>query len=365
MKTFIIIVMSICCISAITSAQDTEGVDFGITVSNANGSSQYLIIGAADGATPGIDQTRGEAELPPTPPNEIFDARVASTPGKSDLGLGTLKDYRGIASISAPFTETYTISYQGGINTTSVKIVWNMPYPSRVTKVVADGQDLSGKTEINTNGATGLVTMLVTYNFAPLAFSANPTSLSFAANNRDPLPVKTFEVIPLGDTGAGWDVTSDADWLDLNPSSGQGRQTVEAGINTQVLPAGTYNATIMVRSITDPAKFDIPVTLLMTVGVKNPALPSDVSLHQNYPNPFTPATFIGVDLGNQIIKADLLTLKVYDIYGREISDLTSKIGRQPGMQQIEFHAGNLPAGMYVYRLNYNGAVQSRTMILTK
>lgn len=363
--------MSISFFTTITFAQDTEGVDFGITVSNTNGSSQYLIIGAADGATPGIDQTRGEAELPPTPPTEIFDARVTSTPGKSDLGLGSLKDYRGIASRTAPFTETYTVSYQGGISATSVKFVWSVPYSSRVTKVAADGQDLSGKTEINTTGATGLITFQVTFNFAPLAFSANPTSLSFSANNRDPLPVKTFEVIPQGDTGAGWDLTSDADWLDLNPSSGQGRQMVEAAINTQVLPANTYNATIYVRSITDPAKLDIPVTLVMTVGVKNPSLPTDVRLHPNYPNPFssgisgTPITFIGVNLGNQIIKTDLLTLKVYDIYGREISDLSSKLLRQSGLQQIEFHAGNLPTGIYVYRLNYNGAIQSRTMILTK
>ena len=121
MKTSAIFFTSILFLAAChLAAQEFRGAELGFTISNSAGRSQFVILGISEGASSGIDPTLYEAELPPVPPNEIFDARIISTPAISQLGLGTLRDYRAIGSIGAPFTQTYTIAYQGGINSTSV-----------------------------------------------------------------------------------------------------------------------------------------------------------------------------------------------------------------------------------------------------
>lgn len=66
---------------------------------------------------------------------------------------------------------------------------------------------------------------------------------------------------------------------------------------------------------------------------------------QNYPNPFNPATIISYQLsGNSKV-----SLKVYDVLGREIANLAD--GQQKaGYHQVTFDARQLASGMYVYQL---------------
>jgi pectate lyase len=73
--------------------------------------------------------------------------------------------------------------------------------------------------------------------------------------------------------------------------------------------------------------------------------PSDFVLHQNFPNPFNPNTTIKYS----IPKESFVTIKVYNILGKEISALVS--GRKySGNYSINFDASNLPSGVYFYRL---------------
>ena len=95
--------------------------------------------------------------------------------------------------------------------------------------------------------------------------------------------------------------------------------------------------------------------------------PKKFRLSQNYPNPFNPETKIKYTVG-QI--ADLsgnetqLTLKVYDILGRKVKTLVNK-HQKPGTYEITFDAGDLPSGVYFYRLKARDFADSRKMILMR
>ncbi len=83
-------------------------------------------------------------------------------------------------------------------------------------------------------------------------------------------------------------------------------------------------------------------------------------LEQNYPNPFNPMTMIGF----QIPKAGFVSLKVYDIIGKEVANLISEF-RGAGNYNVSFDARSLQSGVYVYTLKSNNFSQSRKMLLMK
>lgn len=104
----------------------------------------------------------------------------------------------------------------------------------------------------------------------------------------------------------------------------------------------------------------ITVKAATSASDDSPEIPSQFSLSQNYPNPFNPTTTIGFSLPS----TQHVTLKVYDISGREIALLMS--GELAGGRHLaSFNAANLPSGTYIYRLSGAAGVQERTMLLLK
>lgn len=89
-------------------------------------------------------------------------------------------------------------------------------------------------------------------------------------------------------------------------------------------------------------------------------IPDRISLEQNYPNPFNPETKIPFTLD----RSEHVTLKIYDVLGRELATLID--GVQPaGRHLITWEAGNLPGGVYIYRLSSGGQTLTRNMTLIK
>jgi hypothetical protein len=83
-------------------------------------------------------------------------------------------------------------------------------------------------------------------------------------------------------------------------------------------------------------------------------------LHPNYPNPFNPTTKISYSIKEE----GLVTLKVYDILGKEIATLVNE-NKSAGFYEADFNASQLPSGMYVYKLQAGSFVQTRKMLLMK
>ncbi len=101
-------------------------------------------------------------------------------------------------------------------------------------------------------------------------------------------------------------------------------------------------------------------TFSSVTGVEQTPSPRDFVLDQNYPNPFNPTTNFGL----QIPDFGLVILKVFDLLGREVATVFSG-NLQPGTYRMSWSAGDLPTGVYLYRLQANGFVETKKMILAK
>lgn len=89
--------------------------------------------------------------------------------------------------------------------------------------------------------------------------------------------------------------------------------------------------------------------------------PEHFKLKQNYPNPFNPTTTIGYDLPAN----SRVTLKVYDLLGREVVTLVNNRRQTAGQHRISFDASSLASGMYIYRLESSSFTATRKMMLVK
>lgn len=84
------------------------------------------------------------------------------------------------------------------------------------------------------------------------------------------------------------------------------------------------------------------------------------SLSNNYPNPFNPSTTIKFNIPTE----GFVTLKVYDMLGREVVTLVNE-NKSVGEYSYNFNAANLASGMYIYQLKVNNYVSSKKMLLIK
>ncbi|MDQ3021448.1 MAG: T9SS type A sorting domain-containing protein [Bacteroidota bacterium] len=88
--------------------------------------------------------------------------------------------------------------------------------------------------------------------------------------------------------------------------------------------------------------------------------PADFELYQNYPNPFNPVT--NLEFG--IPKSGLVTLKIYDIQGKEVVTLVNA-ALNPGTYNYNFNASGLTSGIYFYKLSVNTSSITKSMTLVK
>ncbi|MCH8035115.1 MAG: T9SS type A sorting domain-containing protein [Bacteroidetes bacterium] len=98
----------------------------------------------------------------------------------------------------------------------------------------------------------------------------------------------------------------------------------------------------------------------ITSVVEELQLPNAFKLQQNYPNPFNPTTTINY----QIPKISFVTLKVYDVLGKEVVALVNE-EKPSGNYVVEFDANRLPSGIYFYRLQAGSFVETKKMVLMK
>jgi len=113
--------------------------------------------------------------------------------------------------------------------------------------------------------------------------------------------------------------------------------------------AGTYNKGIF-RTVKRTTPVDHQIDLS----------PITFSLHQNYPNPFNPSTRIRF----QIPHSALVTLKVFDLLGREVATLVNE-KLSSGNYEKTLDARGLASGVYLYRLTAGTLAQTRKLLLLR
>ncbi|RQV94583.1 T9SS C-terminal target domain-containing protein [bacterium] len=87
---------------------------------------------------------------------------------------------------------------------------------------------------------------------------------------------------------------------------------------------------------------------------------ADYALHQNFPNPFNPETSISFDLP----ESELVKLTVSNALGQTVATLVNS-SMNAGNHTVTFEAGDMPSGLYFYRLEAGDFSAVRKMILMK
>ena len=107
----------------------------------------------------------------------------------------------------------------------------------------------------------------------------------------------------------------------------------------------------------------VPANILI-LGAKDDnstaQIPAEYNLSQNYPNPFNPETIINY----QLTMNNYVTIKVYDILGREVATLVNE-EKPAGKYSLNFDASKLSSGIYFYRIKAGSFTQTRKMILLR
>ena len=130
------------------------------------------------------------------------------------------------------------------------------------------------------------------------------------------------------------------------------------GIDTLKVSLPAYGSAVFV--IDNVAHTLVLPLLTGIVENRNGAVPGEYGLGQNYPNPFNPATTISY----QIRSAGLVSLRVYDVLGREVATLVH--GYQgAGTYTKTFDGSRLSSGVYFYRLQSGSFVNTKKMVLAK
>lgn len=113
------------------------------------------------------------------------------------------------------------------------------------------------------------------------------------------------------------------------------------------------------------AKKGTKETCIKKIKIKAGA-PDKYELYQNYPNPFNPTTTISYQLSYD----SRVTIKIYDILGREVKTLLSG-NKKAGYYREKFNGGSLSSGVYIYRIRakstngipYNYASVKKMMVI--
>jgi uncharacterized lipoprotein YddW (UPF0748 family) len=105
---------------------------------------------------------------------------------------------------------------------------------------------------------------------------------------------------------------------------------------------------------------DVQIPVSTSIESNQDQLPTGVTLHPAYPNPFNPATTLRFELNSP----QPVRLAVYDLLGREIAVLVDQL-MPAGVHQSRFDASGLSSGLYITRLQAGNQVLSGKLMLIK
>ncbi|MGB5873209.1 MAG: T9SS type A sorting domain-containing protein, partial [Bacteroidota bacterium] len=145
------------------------------------------------------------------------------------------------------------------------------------------------------------------------------------------------------------DFTSNEDTITDRGMWGPWGVTVEK-VNGRIWVADSENQRVLRFSPTAP----------VSVDPGDVSAPGRFALHQNYPNPFNPVTVIQYDLSER----SHVTLRVFNVLGEDVATLVDEV-QGAGHRSVDFVGAGLPSGVYLYRLNAGGFVETKKMSLVR
>jgi len=139
------------------------------------------------------------------------------------------------------------------------------------------------------------------------------------------------------------------------------RRTEGEGAFSPLLQDSLLDPLLVRVSVTGLGEFIFGAEDDQLTGVaRGPSGPTAFQLEQSYPNPFNPATSIRYTLAS----GERITLKVYDLLGREVASLVDGF-QAAGSHVVIFSGERLPSGVYFYRLQSQTLNATKKMLLLK
>lgn len=249
---------------------------------------------------------------------------------------------------SYPYLDEIEINHAGDIFIANSKQVFRCLYNSFDFKKIFEGNSISGisvndpdRIFISEAGDSGGI--YVSENNGvnwEKSFNGDVSSIFVTNGLLIFAAVYNHGIIISSDHGLSWDTTSTG--LDDRIYT-----TIFSEDKNHIIYAGTYKGLYRTKT---------PVTEVK----KNSASPAEFKLKQNFPNPFNPQTVIRYSLANN----SRVSLKVYDLLGKEVVSLVN-LEQSAGSYTVEFDAGALSTGIYVYQIIAGSYIESKKMILLK
>lgn len=136
-------------------------------------------------------------------------------------------------------------------------------------------------------------------------------------------------------------------------------------INSSSRMIGTVGQTFIGQSassvnISQAGVWFKPVAIISDVEETTLSIPIKFQLEQNYPNPFNPATTIRFSIPKQ----SQVTLKIYDVLGREVATIVNK-EFESGVHEVVLDSRSLTSGVYIYQIQAGEFTEMRKLMLLK
>ncbi|MBK8553674.1 MAG: T9SS type A sorting domain-containing protein [Ignavibacteria bacterium] len=255
-------------------------------------------------------------------------AGLGLNPGDSVAGQWAVWSYNGTDSLKS--AETFQITFRR-----SKLSGFNLLFPPTGLTFVTDPNNTSPVNITWSKSATG-----VSYKWKFGAPDIGNAILSLPSNNSGADTILTVTPAAVDGILAG---------LGLNPGdSVAGQWAVWAFLDGDSLKSSqTFNITF---------KRDNQIGI-QQIGTE---IPGSFTLSQNFPNPFNPATIIRFS----IPKNSFVSLKVYDLAGKEISNLINE-NLTAGNYEADFDGSGITSGVYFYRLQTDDFTDTKRMTLIK
>ena len=229
--------------------------------------------------------------------------------------------------------------------------------------------DISNPTTPIKKGSTGSLTtgnegFAIMGSYAYVPDGSNLKIFNIADLNA---PVNVSEILT---GGYGYLAAVDGDYCYV-ASEGTGIRSINISNPLVPVEAGFYDDVPQSRGVAVNGKY-VYVTekmdgltvysndLVTSVEGDESFIPENITLHQNFPNPFNPTTNILIELKEN----SFVTLEVFNSLGQKVAVLLNN-QLSAGSTNVVFDASSLSTGVYMYRLNANGFVLGKKMILIK
>jgi hypothetical protein len=157
----------------------------------------------------------------------------------------------------------------------------------------------------------------------------------------------------------GFDIerrTQSVEWTKIGFVEGSGTTNApkEYSFTDKGLSTRTYSYRL--KQIDRDGKFHYTQAVDVSIG----GAPLKFGLAQNFPNPFNPATTIAY----QIPTESFVTIKVYDVVGREVASLVNE-NKKAGSYDVTFDGNRLSSGVYLCKMSAAAYSSITKMIITK